>query len=123
MEEVRKKNSEKEPQAEVRELPTASLTPALARQAYPLYVTVLLAGVERWEVKWGRGLSACQREVVLAAELHLSHHLRLQTPVQLAAVLQALPPPSLCAVAVLAHAEPVSSAPGRVGGGGGGQMI
>lgn len=72
---------------------------------------MLLAGVERWEVKWGRGLSACQREVVLAAELHLSHHLRLQTPVQLAAVLQALPPPSLRAVAVLAHAEPVSSAP------------
>lgn len=115
MEEVRN-NSEKELQAKAREFPAASVTPASARQAYPLYATVLLAGVERWEVKWGRGLSACQREVVLAAELHLSHRLRLQTPVQLAAVLQALPPPSLRAVAVLAHAEPVSSAPGRQGG-------
>lgn len=96
----------------MRELPAASFTLAEARQAYPLYATVLLTRVERWEVKWGRGLSACQREVVLAAELHLSHHLRLQTPVQLSAVLQALPPPSLSAVAVLTHAEPVSSAPG-----------
>lgn len=96
----------------MRELPAVTFTLAEARQAYPLYATVLLTGVVRWEVKWGRGLSACQREVVLAAELHLSHHLRLQTPVQLAAVLQALPPPSLSAVAVLTHAEPVSSAPG-----------
>lgn len=96
----------------MRENAVVPFTLAEARQAYPLYATVLLTGVEGWEVKWGRGLSACQREVVLAAELHLSHHLRLQTTVQLAAVLQALPPPSLSAVAVLAHAEPVSSAPG-----------
>lgn len=38
-------------------------------------------------------------------------HLGLQAPEQLAAVLQAPPPPALAAVAVLTHAEPISRPP------------
>lgn len=62
------------------------------------------------EVGWerGRGLGATQGQAVVAVEL--PDHLRLQAAVQLAAVLQAPPPPSLGAVAVLADPEPVSGA-------------
>ena len=73
----------------------------------------MVTGVVGREVEGRRGLSAGQGEVVLAVELHLPHHLRLQTPVQMAAVLQALPPPSLGAVAVFAHPEPVGRTPGE----------
>lgn len=64
-----------------------------------------------WEVEGRRGLSAGQGVVVLAVELHLPHHLCLQPPIQMAAVLQALLPPSLCAVAVFAHSEPIGCTP------------
>lgn len=79
--------------------------------AYPLHAIVMVAGVLGGEVEGRRGLSTGQGEVVLAVQLHLPHHLRLEAPVQLAAVLQALPPPSLGAVAVLAHPEPVCCPP------------
>ena len=54
--------------------------------AYPLHAMV---GVR---VVWGQvegrwGLSAGQGQVVLAGQVHLPHHLSLQTPVQLVAVL------------------------------------
>lgn len=78
---------------------------------YPLHATVVVTGVVGWEVEGRRGLSAGQGEVVLAVELHLAHHLCLQAPVQMAAVLQALPPPSLCAVTVFAHSKPIGCAP------------
>lgn len=71
-----------------------------------------MTGVEGWEVEGRRGLSAGKGEIVLAVKLHLPHHLRLQTPVQMTAVLQALPPPSLGAVAVFTHPKPVSRTPG-----------
>lgn len=74
--------------------------------------------MEGWKVEGRRGLSAGQGEVVLAGKLHLPHHLGLQTPVQLVAVLQALPPPSLGAVAVLTHPEPVGRTPGERSGSG-----
>lgn len=79
--------------------------------SYPLHAIVVVTGVVGWEVEGRRGLSAGQREVVLAVQLQIPHHLCLQTPVQVAAVLQALPPPSLRAVAVLAHPEPVGRTP------------
>lgn len=86
------------------------------RAPYPLHATVAVTGVVGWEVEGRRGLSAGQGEVVLAAELHLPHHLCLQPPIQMAAVLQALPPPSLCAVTVFAHSKPISCTPkGRNG--------
>lgn len=81
--------------------------------AYPLHAIVVVTGVVGWKVEGRRGLSAGQGEVVLAVELHFPHHLSLQTPVQMAAVLQALPPPSLGAVAVFAHPEPISRTPGE----------
>lgn len=80
--------------------------------AYPLHAIVVVTGVVGREVEGRGGLSAGQGEVVLAVQLHLPHHLRLQAPVQVAAVLQALPPPSLGAVAVFAHPEPVGRTPG-----------
>ena len=79
--------------------------------AYPLHAIVVVTGVEGREVEGRRGLSAGQGEVVLAVELHFPHHLSLQASVQMAAVLQALPPPSLGAVAVFAHAKPVGRTP------------
>lgn len=82
--------------------------PALS---YPLHAIVLVRGVRGWEVQRGRGLSAGQGEVVLTVQLHVPHHLRFETPIKMAAVLQAPPPPSLGAVAVLTHAEPVRCAP------------
>lgn len=81
--------------------------------AYPLHAIVVVTGVEGWEVDGRRGLSAGQGEVVLAVQLHFPHHLSLETSVQVAAVLQALPPPSLGAVAVFAHPEPVGRTPGE----------
>lgn len=88
-----------------RPFPRASnVPPALP---YPLHAMVV-----GWEVEGGRGLSAGQGDVVLAVQLPVPHHLRLQAPVQMAAVLQALPPPSLGAVAVFAHPEPVGRTPG-----------
>lgn len=92
-------------------IPLTCSPPTLA-QAYPLHAIVVMTGVEGWEVEGRRGLSAGKGEIVLAVKLHLPHHLRLQTPVQMTAVLQALPPPSLGAVAVFTHPKPVSRTPG-----------
>lgn len=78
---------------------------------YPLHATGVVTGVVGWEVEGRRGLSAGQGEVVLAVELHLPHHLSLQPPIQVAAVLQALLPPSLRALTVFAHSKPISCPP------------
>lgn len=82
-----------------------------ASAPYPLHATAVVTGVVGWEVEGRRGLSAGQGVVALAVELHLPHHLCLQPPIQMAAVLQALLPPSLCAVTVFAHSEPIGCAP------------
>lgn len=82
-----------------------------ASAPYPLHATVVVTGVVGWEVEGRRGLSAGQGEVVLAVELHLPHHLCLQPPIQMAAVLQALLPPSLCAVTAFAHSKPIGCTP------------
>lgn len=92
--------------------PSNMRPPPTLAQAYPLHAIVVMTGVEGWEVEGRRGLSAGKGEIVLAVKLHLPHHLRLQTPVQMTAVLQALPPPSLGAVAVFTHPKPVSRTPG-----------
>lgn len=81
--------------------------------AYPLHAKVVVTGVVGREVEGGRGLSACQGEVVLALQLHFPHSQGLQASVQMAAVLQALPPPSLAAVAVFTHSKPVGRTPGE----------
>lgn len=67
----------------------------------------------RWHIEWRRRLSAGQREVVLAGQVHLPHGLGLQLAVALAAVPETLPLPSLRGIAVLADAEPVRRASGR----------
>lgn len=82
-----------------------------ASMPYPLHATVVVTGVVGWEVEGRRGLSAGQGDVVLAVELHLARHLCLQPPIQMAAVLQALLPPLLCAVTVFAHAKPIGCTP------------
>lgn len=82
-----------------------------AKAPYPLHATVAVTGVVGWKVEGRRGLSAGQGEIVLAAELHLPHHLCLQSPIQMAAVLQALPPPPLCTVTVFAHSKPIGRTP------------
>lgn len=61
--------------------------PRCASAPYPLHATGVVTGVMGLEVEGRRALSAGQGEVVQAVELHLPHHLCLQPPIQLAAVL------------------------------------
>lgn len=60
-----------------------------------------------------RGLCACQRNVVLAGQVHLPDDLRLELPVAQAAVPEALPLPFLRGIAVFAHPKPVCCASER----------
>ena len=62
-------------------------------------------------VEWRRRLCAGHGQVVLAGQVHLTDHLRLQLPVTQAAVPQALPLPSLRCLAVFTDPEPVGRAP------------
>lgn len=80
-------------------------------RAYPLHAVVVVTGVVGGEVQGRRRLRAGQRDVVLAVQLHLPHHLGLEAAIEMAAVLQTLPPPSLGGVTVLAHPKPVGRAP------------
>lgn len=98
-----------EGELEMKDSPPGPLRCASA--PYPLHATVVVTGVVGREVEGRGGLSAGQGQVVLAVELQLPHHLCLQPPIQMAAVLQAPPPPSLCAVAVFAHSKPIGCSP------------
>lgn len=66
-------------ESEGRKAPHLHPSKAAPRSAYPLHAMVVLVvtGVVGREVEGRRGLSAGQGEVVLAAQLHLSHHLCL----------------------------------------------
>lgn len=62
-------------------------------------------------IQRGRSLSAGQRDVVLAGQIHLPDHLWLQLPIAHAAVAQTFPLPLLGGVAILTNPKPVRRSP------------
>lgn len=82
------------------------------RSLWEVAAHLLHAQLARPHIEWRWCLGAGQRHIVLAGQVQLPDDLRLQLPIALAAVTDALALPLLGAVTVLAHAKPVRCPPG-----------
>lgn len=79
----------------------------------PQVTHLLHAQLAGSHVERRRGLCACQRNIVLTGQVHLTDDLRLELPITQAAVAEALPLPFLSGIAVFAHPKPVCRASER----------
>lgn len=79
----------------------------------PQVTHLLHAQLAGSHVERRRGLCACQRNIVLTGQVHLTDDLRLELPIAQAAVAEALPLPFLCGITVFAHPKPVCRASKR----------
>lgn len=93
--------------------PSRELSHGLASVPLSQVTHLLHAQLAGSHVERRRGLCACQRNVVLAGQVHLPDDLRLELPVAQAAVAEALPLPFLSGIAVFAHPKPVCCASER----------